>query len=440
MRHRLFGSLVLVSSVSAIALALGCGTSGDSDDSDDAGDTRSDGATPTGSADASSGSDGGSSPTAEGGGGRAVTPPVSTCAPAKVTLGTPVTAKLTSSANSTANLATGDFNDDGASDVAVLASGEVDVFLSKKDGTFAAPVSILDRVGSGPAFVAADFSGDGIPDIVLSSFGMDTVDQSVDLIVSNGDGTFQPPVNYADQSTLLYSLHAADVNRDGKLDLVYDGQDSDGVLLNDGHGFASPGTAITLPVNMKTYDLADFDGDGAADIVYADVDKGACILRNDGSGTFGASTCFAGTAGSANNLAYAGDVNGDGKMDAVTVYDGHSGANGAPTIGVYFGKGDGTLGTVAGITAFAMLDGAVLVDANNDGKLDIALYDGTSVTILPNDGTGAFTAMPAVYALSNDSSDGPLTTGDFRANGLRGFAALDDVAVGIDVASATCAN
>ena len=115
-----------------------------------------------------------------------------------------------------------DFNGDGKPDLAVAVTsssfnGEVSVELGNGDGTFkSAIVSSLhtDPINNQGFMATADFNGDGKPDLLtLEAFG-----DGYEVLLGNGDGTFQPPV-----VTVLpsgFSLAVGDFNGDGKADLV----------------------------------------------------------------------------------------------------------------------------------------------------------------------------------------------------------------------------
>src|SRR5215831_7536774 len=95
---------------------------------------------------------------------------------------------------STATAASGDFNHDGATDLATVNAGNstVGVLLGKGDGTFAAPVTY--PVGTSIVAVAAgDFNRDGNLDLVVA----DQSGKALSVLRGNGDGTFQAPLSYA---------------------------------------------------------------------------------------------------------------------------------------------------------------------------------------------------------------------------------------------------
>src|SRR5438034_215867 len=126
-------------------------------------------------------------------------------------------------------VAVGDFNGDDKFDLAVanFHSADVSVLLGNGDGTF--PPAINSGLGGSP--VVADINGDGKLDLVTEG--------SVRL--GNGDGTFKPAVNFSTGASPI-SVAVGDFNRDGKPDLAVanNGSGNVSVLLGNGDGTFQP--------------------------------------------------------------------------------------------------------------------------------------------------------------------------------------------------------
>src|SRR5262249_50912947 len=134
---------------------------------------------------------------------------------------------------SPAALAVGDFNGDGTTDVVTANTGSntLSVLLGKGDGTFQPALTI--PVGHRPDAVAvADLTGNGVLDLVVADGGTapNYTDSDFQVLLGNGDGTFQAPASYGAGMINPRGVTIADLNGDGIPDLaVADG----GTFLNN---------------------------------------------------------------------------------------------------------------------------------------------------------------------------------------------------------------
>ena len=235
----------------------------------------------------------------------------------------------------------GDVNGDGNLDLVVANScstkancgegtggplGNVGVLLGNGDGTFQPATSYGSGGGLANAVALADVNGDGNADLLVTSRCLDSnpcTPGVLGVLLGNGDGTFQPVVTYS-QFDRPYSMAVADVNHDGKLDIIVGNYYVVGVLLGNGDGTFQP---------VQTYDadadeavsiaVGDVDGDGNADLVVASMFcKGICghgwvsVLLGNGDGTFRLVEKHNSYGRFASSVALA-DLNGDTKPDLV---------------------------------------------------------------------------------------------------------------------------
>src|SRR2546423_2725228 len=117
------------------------------------------------------------------------------------------------------SVAAGDLNGDNRLDLVVANSlaNSVSVLLGNGDGTFQPARNFDAGLGSGPIWVLiVDVNGDGKPDILLANQSRN----AVGVLLGNGDGTFQPPMNFDTAGNLPESIAVGDFNGDGKLDVA----------------------------------------------------------------------------------------------------------------------------------------------------------------------------------------------------------------------------
>jgi hypothetical protein len=281
-----------------------------------------------------------------------------------------------------------DVNADGIPDVIVAnmctslancAAGSVGVMLGKGDGTFKGVVTYATEPTSGIA--VADLNHDGKPDIVVSHCNLspcvtNNAQGIVEVLLGNGNGTFQSPVDYSGCGNTANGVTIADVNQDNVPDLVV-GTCGVSIFLGKGDGTFTFDTEYIVPivgVIPANPVVADVNDDGVPDIVVAN-GQNVSVLLGKGAGLFGSTLSYP-IDGLTGISAAVADVNGDGKPDLVVSGIDNGGAAALGTA-VFLGNGDGTFQTAViygsgGTVERGFSPSAVAIaDLNNDGKFDI---------------------------------------------------------------------
>ncbi len=317
--------------------------------------------------------------------------------------------------NSPRSVTYGDFNGDGKLDLAIAnyLDNTVSILLGNGDGTFQTQTTYA--VGSGPyAIITCDFNGDGILDLAVANDGAGTVS----ILLGKGDGTFQTHFDYQAGLSAV-ALASGDFNGDGYLDLcVVDlTLNQVSIFLGNGNGtFNAPLTYATgtFPVSVA---VGDFNGDGKLDLVVANSDFGATggsvsVLLGKGDGTFLTQLQY--NTGNNPVAVVVADFNGDGKLDLAAANETDS------TISVLLGNGNGKFQQSVPYSIASTPSSLVAADFNGDGVVDLAATAAGSleVSILLGVGDGTFGT-----ALNSATGAEPLsiTAADFDNDGAMDF-------------------
>ena len=264
------------------------------------------------------------------------------------------------------SLAVGDFNGDGKPDIAVAMNnaGMLAVLLGNGDGTLQALTYIT--IGTAIAGLAvADFDGDGKADLVVSLWNPG----AIAVLLGNGDGTFQAPLVSSVGHPYSGRIVVGDFNGDRKPDVAVASQDTGQVvvLLGNGDGtFQAPANNAVFAPDSLT--VADLNGDGKLDLVVGGESPSVYVLLGNGDGSFQPAVSY--SAGGYNSAVAIGDFNGDGKLDvavASSVWN---------YVAILLGNGDGTLRAAATLPTGLNPQSLAVGDFNGDGASDIVVADG----------------------------------------------------------------
>jgi hypothetical protein len=278
---------------------------------------------------------------------------------------------------------TADLNGDGEPDLLVANGQQTDVFLGKGDGTFEAVqvVSPGTAAYNKPTDIGvADFDGDGKLDLALGA-PEPTAPGTITVLYGYGDGTFDPngqSLHLPTSSPYLSGLRAADINHDGKPDIVVGEPFLPGfdVYLNTGSRTFSaanvvqsgPSGGAQAPISVL---VADVDGDGKPDLLlgndssvnYVDGPSTVEIWLGHGDGTFTSSVSY--PVGIAEYDVVAADLNGDGKLDLATADQ--------TSASVLLGHGDGTFVPDTRLVSYGHPSRIVATDVSGDGIVDLVI-------------------------------------------------------------------
>jgi Bacterial Ig-like domain (group 3)/FG-GAP-like repeat len=327
-----------------------------------------------------------------------------------------------------------DLNGDGLPDLLYGIPGinstpsTMQTFLAQAGGGYAAGPTLTLPLNVA-ACRPADVNNDGKQDLVCIDY-IDICDSQIAVFLGNGDGTFQGAIYSGEMHSnclvdnFFPELFApADLNSDGYPDLaVGDTFNFEFfVLLGDGAGhFTVSATVLSNGVDGGVLMAADLNGDGKPDLVSS---LGPLVYLGNGNGAFGSEMGY-GTFDSCNYH----DMEGDGHLDAVCVTDVIQGADtytGTNQLAILHGNADGSFNTtpIASQTfgnpeggAAAIQSPTAILDVNGDGIPDILGASEDGLSVLLGQANLQFSA-PVHYAVSNFGVVGSTTNQVVDLNG-----------------------
>jgi len=305
-----------------------------------------------------------------------------------------------------------DFNGDGKIDIATAndqVAAEINVLFGKGDGTFQSPITLTGLQGAG-SLVAADFQGTGRADIAV----LDYLANAIVVFTANANGTFQPAQSFPGGNGAGYLIYA-DLNNDGIPDLAaaYTNANSVQFLINNGAG----GFTVSPPyvIGAEPSSMAVLNLGGPIALLSGDnITGNALVQLGPGDGTLHAPQYI--YTGVNPTAVATGDVNGDGKDDAVVL---EPGANSAYLL---LNSGNGTFASPV-TSSVPSPKAAALVALTKGGKPDLVIASGSgNIEVLPNNGSGGFGAP---LAFSTGTSAVGLAIADFNGDGNPDVAVAD---------------
>ena len=276
-----------------------------------------------------------------------------------------------------------DTNGDGRQDVAIDVVGGINVLRQTASGT-------LESAGLLPAGgmpVAADIDGDGDSDLVAAG------DSGITLLTQGPGGVFTPTVVSTD---VVGEVELGDVDNDGRAEIVGSPPPSlAGAPVRVYHATATGwtrtdhATGMTSPESIGGIEVADVSGDGRADII-ATLDGNkprsqVSVLVQHPEGGFDTGVLY--PVWDIPTPVEAADVTGDSRLDVVTVHSGWSAMSVLPQ------TDEGTLGEPIRIddvpyASWYTVQGLALGDINGDGRTDAVIADYNSGLVVLRNNNG----------------------------------------------------
>ena len=311
-----------------------------------------------------------------------------------------------------ADVALGDFNEDGHLDALFVTTDEPgsQIWLGKGDGTFGEPpLNVGDPTAPSWSVAVGDFNNDRHLDLYFANAYVTVASGGIPNTVwlGRGDGTFRAGQQGLGNG-MSKRITLGDLNQDGYLDAAVANINGDSTIWRgDGKGGFEFRTFLDLTGSTLQIARGDLNGDGILDLFIARQNLNR-VLKGLGNGTFGRLPQETHFGGSMSQGVALGDLDGDTYLDAVV-------ANATPHRSeVWIGDGQGRFRQTLNLGDPVQSEAIALADLDGDGHLDVFIANGAAHgppanDVWRGDGHGGFLYVQKLgHSYSSDVALGDL--------------------------------
>lgn len=333
-------------------------------------------------------------------------------------------------------VAIGDVNNDGRNDVILTTSYYFDqendyhlfVFLQNSSGGLSSPIKY--PAGNGESVDIADLNNDGRNDVVV------TDDNAIGVFLQNADGTLASKLLYSSAHSSFsntYKVKTGDFNNDNLMDVVAIdwGTQSHNVEVYLQNNTGTLNAPVTYVVEHGGYDdleVGDVNHDGLTDIIVMS-GQSFCgnlgILLQNSSGALSGPVYYDIGGNQLTQGVAVGDINNDTRQDVVVTYGGNKPSS---FIAAFQQNNSATLDNAISYSSYDIPESAAIADINNDARKDVIVLHGgwnqAGVYYQKSDGTLDTEVLYPIPYASHYNPHG-LSIGDLNSDGSNDIAIAD---------------